>query len=66
MHMVLLYIFMSPVELCHAVIFAELRVFYKKSSSRPSTKSFLIFGNVLVLKVSYLSELNCNEGVHKP
>ena len=27
-------------------------LFYKKPSSRPSTKSFLIYGHVLVLKVS--------------
>jgi len=27
-------------------------VFYKKPSSSPSTKSFLIFGHILVLKVS--------------
>ena len=37
--------------------------FYKKPSSRPSTKSFLIFGQILVvkifIKVSYSSELNC-------
>ena len=26
-------------------------LFYKKPSSRPSTKSFLIFGHILVLKV---------------
>ena len=26
--------------------------FYKKPSQRPSTKSFLIFGRILVLKVS--------------
>ena len=28
------------------------RFLYKKPSSRPSTKSFLIFGHILVLKVS--------------
>ena len=29
-----------------------IRFVYKKPSSRPSTKSFLIFGHILVLKVS--------------
>ena len=30
----------------------NLHVFYTKPSSTPSTKSFLIFGDILVLKVS--------------
>ena len=46
---------------CQFVLFSKgkstTRFFYKKPSSRPSTKSFSIFGHILVLKICQFSEL---------
>ena len=43
------------VHSCHSqapILFLKLHIFYRKPSSRPGTRSFLIFGHILVLKVS--------------
>ena len=42
---------------CPPLAIVASTVFNKKPSSRPCTKSFLIFGHILVLKVSFKSFL---------